>query len=142
MSTAIEPASDDEAIAFAVTAIPGEGFEPHGPLDRIIRTVGELQEDYDRIVAQVLTMTANTPPQTGLHLKTVEVELAFNAEGELGFFAKAKGGVEASMKLVFERKIQDAVPHPASSACIRPSGYNAVAESHAASRRTATAAGR
>lgn len=105
MSTTIQPASDDEPIAFAVSAIPGEGFEPHGSLDRVTRTVGELKQDYDRIVAQVLTMTANTPPQTGLHLKTVEVGLAFSAEGELGFFAKAKGGAEASMKLVFERKI-------------------------------------
>lgn len=105
MSVTIEPAPGDEPIAFAVTAVPGEGFEGHGPVGRITRTVDELKQDYDRIVAQVLTMTANTPRQTGLHLKTVEVGLAFNAEGELGFFAKAKGGVEASMKLVFEREI-------------------------------------
>lgn len=112
MSITIEPASEDEAIAFAVTVIPAEGVEIpaegvdlHGPLNRITRTVGELKKDYDTIVAQVLTMTANTPPHTGLSLKTVEVALAFNAEGELGFFAKAKGGVEASMKLVFERKV-------------------------------------
>jgi hypothetical protein len=102
--TEIVAAADDDKVAFAVAVAPKEGLEPHGALERLQRTVGELKGDYERIVGQVLAMTENTPAQTSLRLTTVEVELGFSADGELGFIAKASVGVEASMTLTFERK--------------------------------------
>jgi len=68
-----------------------------------VKTVGDLKHDYRRVVAQILTMTEDTPQDSTLRLKTIEVGLGFSGEGELGFIAKAKVGVEATVSLTFER---------------------------------------
>lgn len=100
----ITPANEGDRVAFAVEGPPREGLEEHGPLEQLQRTVGELKSDYERIVSQVLAMTENTPARSNLELHAIEVELGFSAEGELGFIAKASVGVQASIKLSFERK--------------------------------------
>jgi hypothetical protein len=103
--TDITPAHDSDSVAFAVVSVePKEGLEPHGgTVDKLKRTVGELKADYDRIVGQILAMTEHTPAQSNLRLQSVEVDLGFNAHGELGFLAKASAGIDASVKLKFER---------------------------------------
>lgn len=102
--TAIDPAPEGDRIAFAVTGVEyREGLEQHGPVAALERTVGQLKADYDRVVGQILAMTEHTPSVSVLHLTTVEVALAFSAEGELGFIAKASVGVEATVTLTFER---------------------------------------
>lgn len=106
--TTINPANESDPIAFASIApvLPEGSVQHKGTLEKISRSVEDLKKDYEKIVGQILTMTANTPTQTGLRLAAIEVELAFGAEGELGFIpiGKVKGSVDASMKLVFERK--------------------------------------
>jgi hypothetical protein len=102
--TEIVPAADSDPIAFAVIGVaPREGLEQHGPAAKIERTVGQLKNDYDRIVGQILAMTEHTPKTSSLHLTNVEVALGFNAEGELGFITKVSVGVEATVTLTFER---------------------------------------
>ncbi|MGH9917821.1 MAG: Pepco domain-containing protein [Nitrososphaerales archaeon] len=104
--TEIVPAPDGDMIAFAVTGVESrEGLEPHGPVARLERTIGQLKADYDRVVGQILAMTEHTPKTSGLHLTNVEVALGFNAAGELGFItvAKVSVGVEATVTLTFER---------------------------------------
>lgn len=104
MSDQIVPADDSEQVIFASSGgLSKPGFEPHGPSDRMVKTVGELRDSYQRIVAQILAMTKDTPKDDSLRLASVEVGLAFSAEGELGFIAKASVGVEASITLTFER---------------------------------------
>jgi hypothetical protein len=102
MSNEIVPADDSETVIFA-SGGPTPGFDPHKQNEKIEKTVGELRDSYQRIVAQILAMTRDTPKDDSLRLTTVEVGLAFTAEGELGFIAKATVGVEASITLTFER---------------------------------------
>jgi len=101
----IAPAPDNEIVIFATPVTPtGEGLHPHGPADKLTKSVGELRESYRTVVSQILAMTADTPDDSALRLTTIEVGLGFSAEGELGFIAKATVGVEATVTLTFERK--------------------------------------
>ena len=104
MSKSIFPAAPDERVIIIGTSpVPSEGLVEHGPADRVVKTVADLKQDYRRVVAQILTMTEDTPRDSSLRLKSIEVGLGFSGEGELGFIAKAKVGVEATVSLTFER---------------------------------------
>jgi Trypsin-co-occurring domain 1 len=105
MNDPIVPADDTEVVAFASHVGSSKpGFEAHGPGDQLAKTVGELRNSYRKVVGQILAMTNDTPSDDAMRLTTVEVGLAFSAEGELGFIAKASASVEASITLTFERQ--------------------------------------
>lgn len=79
-----------------------DGDKGHRATDQLVKSVKSLKEDYNRVVSQVLAMTQETPVPGQLRLRQIEVGLGFSAEGELGFIAKAKAGVEATVSLTFE----------------------------------------
>jgi hypothetical protein len=100
----IDPAPDDSIVIFVTeTSSIRQGIDEHGPSEALRRTVGQLRDDYRRTVSQLLSITQDTPSDDTMKLKSVEVGLGFNAEGELGFIAKAKAGIEVTISLTFER---------------------------------------
>jgi hypothetical protein len=103
MNEPIKPALESDAVVIIGASPTGEGLVEHGPVDRVIKSVGQLKDSYQRVVGQILTMTEETPQDGSLRLKTIEVGLGFTGEGELGFIATAKVGVEATVSLTFER---------------------------------------
>lgn len=104
MSKLIKPASDTESVLIIASGRSiREGFEEHGPSGTVKKTVHGLREDYDSIVSQVLAMTMNTPEDSVMKMKQIEIGLGFSAEGKLGFVASASAGVEATITLTFER---------------------------------------
>ena len=66
------------------------------------RSLDEAKADFRRVFSQVEQLVTYLPRSVqGYGIEELEVGLAFTAEGQLAFIAKA--GIEASIKVLFKR---------------------------------------
>jgi hypothetical protein len=91
--------------------VPGE-VDQHGLRewwsDLRGRRLDDAKADFRRVFGQVEQLVKDLPPSIhGYGIEELEVGLAFTAEGQLAFIAKA--GIEASVKVQFKRR---SVPPP------------------------------
>lgn len=67
------------------------------------RKLDDVKADFRRVLGQVEHLVSDLPHSIkGYGIEELEVGLAFTAEGQLAFIAKA--GVEASVKVQFKRR--------------------------------------
>lgn len=99
---------DDQEVVFitgsGATLRPGEVQVQSGRAERVIRSLGDVKKDWQRVIGQVAEMIGSSDgefAERGFRLGEIEVELGFDARGKLAFIAEA--GVEATVTVRFER---------------------------------------
>ena len=108
MSEKSDSQNDDENYVVFVSAgaatAPGSA-ELHKEKE-IRRTLKQVKDDWKHTMSDLTDMIRETSmdfeTQSSVKIETIEVGLAFNAKGKLGFIAEA--GAEATVKLTLTRK--------------------------------------
>jgi hypothetical protein len=85
------------------------------------RRLDDVQADFGRVFGQVAQLLKDLPhPIRGYAVEEFEIGLAFTAEGQLAFIAKA--GIEASIKLQFKRVAEPVPSNTEQDSNAAPSG--------------------
>ena len=104
--TNIRPADANDIVIFVTPQDSVTGFQPHSRLgDKVRHLVGELTENYNEIVGQILAMVKDSRDEDkdGFSLREISVGLGFDAKGKLGFIAGIEAGAEVTISIKFVR---------------------------------------
>jgi len=100
------PDKDPEYVYFVTPArpAPGTAEEQFGLGGLFRRPAKDVQKDWRTVVNQTVDLVSQDldAAPSGYKMDQVEVSLGFSAGGQLGFIAQA--GVEASIRIVFQRQ--------------------------------------